>query len=114
MRVGAWQILFEIEVDKIIVYRIQHRREVYKKEYNVYRLDVFGSTVRGTTDLSSDVDLLVEFKDPHQLPAKQFFGLLHSLEDSLGCEVDLVTVNGLKNSYFKRRVLAERVLIYEG
>ena len=30
LRVGDYRILFEIEDDKIIIYRIRHRREVYK------------------------------------------------------------------------------------
>jgi mRNA interferase RelE/StbE len=30
MRVGDWRILFEIEDEKIIVYRIRHRKEAYK------------------------------------------------------------------------------------
>ena len=84
------------------------------REFGVSRLDVYGSTARGSANDSSDVDLLVEFNDPSRSPAKRFFGLLHHLEDALGCEVDLLTVNGLRNPYFKRRVLEERVPIYEG
>jgi len=30
MRIGDWRILFEVEEEKIIVYRIRHRREAYK------------------------------------------------------------------------------------
>jgi len=30
MRVGDWRILFEVEGEKIIVYRIRHRKEAYK------------------------------------------------------------------------------------
>ena len=30
MRVGDWRILFEIEDEKIVVYRIRHRKEAYK------------------------------------------------------------------------------------
>jgi len=30
MRVGDWRVLFEIADDKIIVYRIRHRKEAYK------------------------------------------------------------------------------------
>jgi mRNA interferase RelE/StbE len=30
MRVGDWRILFEVEDEKIIVYRIRHRKEAYK------------------------------------------------------------------------------------
>ncbi len=30
MRVGDWRIIFEIEGEKIIIYRIRHRREAYR------------------------------------------------------------------------------------
>lgn len=29
MRVGDWRILFEVEKEKIIIYRIRHRRDAY-------------------------------------------------------------------------------------
>ena len=84
------------------------------REFGVRRLDAFGSVARGEGAPSSDIDLLVEFDDPDRNPAKRFFGFLHFLEDTLGCEVDLLTINSLRNPYFKRRVLGERVPIYEG
>jgi len=31
MRVGDWRILFEVEEEKIIIYRIRHRREAYNR-----------------------------------------------------------------------------------
>ena len=62
------------------------------REFGVSRLDVYGSTARGSANDSSDVDLLVEFNDPSRSPAKRFFGLLHHLEDALGCEVDLLKI----------------------
>ena len=84
------------------------------RNFNVKRLDVFGSVARGTSTKSSDVDLLVEFREPEIRPARRFFGLLHHLEDSLGCEVDLLTLGSLRNPYFRKRALGERVPIYEG
>ena len=75
---------------------------------------LFGSYAKGNYTAASDVDLLVEFREPDEEPARRFFGLLHQLEDILGCEVDLLTVNGLRNPYFRQRVLEERVPIYEG
>lgn len=84
------------------------------QEFDVSRLYAFGSIARGSATGLSDVDLLVEFKEPSRSPAKRFFGLLHRLEDSLGCEVDLLTVNSLRNPYFKGLVMQERVPIYEG
>ncbi len=84
------------------------------REFRVSRLDVFGSCARGTASTSSDIDLLVEFADPDQMPAKRFFGLLHRLESTLGCKIDLLTGNSLHNPYFKARVLQEKVSLYEG
>jgi uncharacterized protein len=84
------------------------------KEFGVSRLDAFGSVARGASAPSSDVDLLVEFSEPNRSPAKRFFGLLHRLEDSLGCEVDLLTPGSLRNPYFRARILKERIPVYEG
>lgn len=83
-------------------------------EYRVKRLDLFGSLARGDNSSASDVDLLVEFEDPDLQLSKRFFGLLHYLEDALGREIDLLTINSLKNPYFRQRVFKERVKIYEG
>ena len=82
-------------------------------EFKVKRLEVFGSFARGEGSSDSDVDLLVEFESPEYQPARRFFGLLHHLEDALGCEVDLLTINSLRNPYFRRRVFEEKVSIYE-
>ena len=84
------------------------------QEFNVTRLDAFGSVARGEAVDGSDVDLLVEFREPTTKTAKRFFGLLHKLEDTLGCQVDLLTISGLRNPFFKKRVLEERILLYEG
>ena len=84
------------------------------REFSVRRLDLFGSLARGEQASAGDIDLLVEFEDPDLRPSKRFFGLLHHLEDTLGCEVDLLTADGLRNPYFRSRVLRERVNIYGG
>ena len=84
------------------------------RAFKVKRLDLFGSLARGAGTAGSDVDLLVEFDNPALQPARRFFGLLHYLEDALGCEVDLLTVGGLRNPSFRRRVLQERVNLYAG
>jgi predicted nucleotidyltransferase len=83
-------------------------------QLEVKRLDVFGSIARGDSTASSDVDLLVEFRDPDRHPARRFFDLLHYLEDALGCEVDLLTTGSLRNPYFKSQVLKQRIPVYEG
>jgi len=84
------------------------------REFDVLRLDLFGSVARQTPHPSSDVDLLVEFRDPDREPARRFFGLMHRLETLFQCEVDLLTTNSLRNPYFRQRVLREKVPVYEG
>ena len=82
------------------------------RDFDVQRLDVFGSVARGTSTQASDLDLLVEFRDPAREPAKRFFGLLHRIEDTFGCRVDLLTRSGLRNPYFRKRILGERIPLY--
>jgi len=84
------------------------------KMFDVKQLDVFGSVARGTAMESSDVDLLVEFRNPKIKPAKRFFGLLHQFEDRLHCKVDLLTLRSIRNPYFRKRILQERTTVYEG
>ena len=83
------------------------------RDFDVRRLDVFGSVANGTSTDASDLDLIVEFHEPSNHLSKRFFGLLHKIEDTLGCEVDLLLMAGLRNPYFKKRVLEERVRLYE-
>jgi len=84
------------------------------RKFEVQRLDVFGSLARGEGTLGSDVDLLVEFENPDLNLTRRFFGLLHSLEDTFDCKVDLLTASGLRNPYFRRKILESRVKIYGG
>ena len=76
------------------------------KDQKVKRLDLFGSLATGISSSNSgDVDLLVEFEVTDLQSAKRFFCLRHRLEDSLGCKVDLLTINGLRNPYFRHSVI---------
>ena len=84
------------------------------KHFNVKRLDIFGSIARGEKSKTSDIDLVVEFEEPNQKPSKRFFGLLHHFEDVFQSSVDLVTFDGVRNPYFKERILKERINIYGG
>jgi uncharacterized protein len=61
------------------------------RKFDVTRLQVFGSASRGDFDPArSDFDFLVAFLPTSHLgPAKQYFGLLHDLEDLLGRAVHL-------------------------
>ena len=87
---------------------IQQNMPMLKREYNVRRLGVFGSVVRGDQKRASDVDMLVEFSEPIGL--FRFVGLEHRLEALLGRDVDLATKNALK-PLIKDTILEQTVYV---
>jgi len=82
------------------------------KKYNVKRLDVFGSSARGDEKDPRDLDFLIEFHRPDH-PSKRFFGLLHYLEDTANRSIDLVSINGVRNPFFLKRIMQKRKNVYE-
>ena len=72
-------------------------KQKLSEKYPISRLGLFGSVSRGEEHKDSDVDLLVEF---HQSVGLEFVSLAEDLEKLLGCKVDLVSRNGIKDRYF--------------
>ncbi len=77
--------------------RAQLRAELptLRERYNVDRIGICGSYVRGEQTEDSDLDLLVTFTETPGLI--EFVGLEHYLEDTLGLSVDLGMPDGLKD-----------------
>lgn len=69
---------------------------------------IFGSVARGEADEKSDIDILVDIAPGRNL--LDLGGLLMDLRELLGCDVDVVTENGLKQR-LRARVLKEAVPI---
>ena len=86
----------------------QRRKEILRlaTKHGATNVRVFGSVARGEAGPDSDVDLLVDL-GPKLSP---WFpgGLLHDLEDLLGCPVDVVTEQAL-HWYIRDQVLKEAV-----
>ncbi|ATE57319.1 MULTISPECIES: nucleotidyltransferase family protein [Actinosynnema] len=80
----------------------------------VRRLDVFGSALGDAFDPeSSDVDLLVEFDArPGFDHFGSYFALREGLELIFGRPVDLVSSAGIRNPYFRQRVMESREQVY--
>jgi uncharacterized protein len=74
------------------------------KSHNVAKAGIFGSYARQTQKKSSDVDILVSFKNTYSL--FDIIGLKQDLEIALGKKVDLVTYNSL-NIKLRERILSE-------
>lgn len=67
---------------------------VLKEKYHVKKIGIFGSYARGEQKKGSDVDILVEFKEP--IGFFEFIRLENFLSRKLNKKVDLVTKKAIK------------------
>jgi len=72
--------------------------------YHISRIGLFGSFVHNNQNDKSDIDLLIDFKEPVDLFA--YVNLADKLSETLFHKVDLVTVSGLKPA-LRNKILAE-------
>lgn len=81
---------------------------------HVRRLDLFGSALTSRFDPArSDLDMVVTFDELAPGPyADAYFTLKQGLEELFQKNVDLVTVAGLENPYFRREVEAHRQTLF--
>ncbi len=79
---------------KRIISIIEAEIPFLKKEYQVKKIGLFGSYARGEQNVSSDIDLLVEFGKP--IGFFTLFKLEDYLSDKLGIKVEIVTPRALK------------------
>lgn len=90
---------------------IQARREIIlqiARRHGVGQVRVFGSVARGEATENSDLDLLIDVTGP----TTPWFpgGLVAELEALLGCRVDVVEINTLREK-LRGRVLREAALL---
>jgi uncharacterized protein len=76
------------------------------KQHGARNVRVFGSFARGTEDVWSDIDFLVEMEAGRTL--LDLIALEQSLTAYLGRPIDVVT-EGFLSPYFRDQVLAEAV-----
>lgn len=73
---------------------LNENKPIIMKKFKVKEIGIFGSYVRGENKPNSDLDLLVEFKEPVGFFA--FLDLEEYLTDILEIKVDLVSKKALK------------------
>ena len=86
------------------------------RQFNVERLDLFGSAASGEFHAeSSDLDFVVRFanREPTGAYADRYLDFAEALERLFQRSVDLVTEQSIRNPYFRREVEATRQPIYE-
>ncbi len=88
----------------------QERLAEVCRRYHVATLKVFGSVARDEAREESDIDLLVQFKEPVGL--LELVRLERELSELFGREVDLVTEQGL-SPYIRNDVLSSAYTLYD-
>ena len=73
---------------------LRTHKSVLAERFGVTSLALFGSFARDQATDTSDVDVLVSFREPATW--KSYFGVQFYIEDLLGRRVDLVTDNALR------------------
>lgn len=85
------------------------------REYEVVRLEVFGSALTSKFDpATSDIDLLVEYPPEYDygLWLGRYFDLNERLAELLGRPVDLVMIGAVRKPRFIESIRENRRLLY--
>ena len=92
---------------KIISTIEDHNRDI--RQFEVKRIGLFGSFLKGESKKGSDIDFLVEFR---KQTFDNYMGLKFFLEDLFGRKVDLVIESTLKPalSYVKKEAVYVKVI----
>ena len=88
----------------------QKTLEEIAKANDISYLALFGSYARGDQKKNSDIDLLVNFKNP--VDFFELYDIEQKFSSILGRKIDLVTTNGL-SKYVKPYIVDDLKIIYE-
>jgi len=73
--------------------------------YGVRKIGLFGSFVKNSQKMESDIDILVEFNS-EKLNYDNYINLAYFLEDNLNRKIDLITLDSL-SPYIGPQILQE-------
>jgi predicted nucleotidyltransferase len=83
------------------------------EQYDIKSMYVFGSAVTSDFNESSDIDILISFKDiPYDKYTDNYFELHEKLQELFSRKVDLVTERSLSNPYFIESLERTKQLLY--
>lgn len=87
---------------------INSHKEYLNKKYSVENFMLFGSYAKNLQTSKSDIDLLVNFKEPVDMFS--FMDLEEYLSKIFNKKIDLGTLNGLKH-FIKDEILSEAITL---
>jgi uncharacterized protein len=91
-----------------ILQELRRLKPELEQRYGVTKIGIFGSFARNEIHRDSDVDVVVEMREP------DLFYMVHikeSLEESFGRPVDVIRYRSLMNRHLKARIDREAVYV---
>lgn len=88
--------------------KLRKHKKDFEKQYGVTRIGIFGSVARNEVNSDSDVDIVVEMKDP------DLFYLVHikeTLENEFQRPVDIVRYRDNMNMFLKEHIHSEAIYV---
>ena len=82
-----------------IMEKIREQYPYLSSHFNVQRIGIFGSVARQSQTEKSDIDIMVEFRQPIGL---KFISLVEFLEKLFARKVDVLTKEGIENIRVKK------------
>jgi len=99
-------------MQKLIIDKIQELKEICEN-YDVRTMYIFGSACTDKFKKTSDIDILVSFKDISiEKYTDNYFALHYKLEELFGRKIDLLTENSLSNPYLIESIEQTKQLLY--
>lgn len=83
------------------------------EKYDVNTMYLFGSATSDHFNETSDIDIIISFKDlPFEKYTDNYFELHEKLEELFNRKVDLLTERSLSNPYFIQSIEKSKQLLY--
>lgn len=80
-----------------IVKQLKAHKHEFTEKYPFTRIALFGSYAKNLQTTDSDIDIMVDFDAPVGM---EIVDLAMDFEKILGCKVDIVTYNAIKNRLY--------------
>lgn len=80
--------------------------------WEVRELSIFGSALRADFNDDSDIDLLLSLNPNAPWSLYEWIDMIEELKSIFGRDIDLVSLEGLRNPFRRKAILNDREVIY--
>jgi predicted nucleotidyltransferase len=82
------------------------------RRWEVRELSIFGSALRADFKDDSDIDLLLSLNPDAPWSLYEWIDMIEELKEIFGRDIDLVSMDGLRNPFRRQAILNDREVIY--